>query len=224
MSAAASVLEEAGAALEIASCEHVDVWVVALETGGGEAALSTLSDSEREFARRLRVGVGAWVAARVALRRILGRYLGLAPGKVAFETGASGKPRLAPGGSADLRFNLSHCGDVALIAVRLGREVGVDVEEVRPGVDGAAISRDVFTAPERQGLVALAAEEPGETFFKYWVRREALAKATGRGIAFPPAEDDAQFTVRELDGIPGFAAALASEGADWDVRRIVTSL
>ena len=237
MDATSPAVENSGAALEHAFRERVDVWLVALEPGGGEAALPAfsdevaldprgtaaafllLSDSEREFAARLRVGAEAWVAARVALRSVLGRYLGLAPGRVSLESGANGKPRLAPGASADLRFNLSHSGDVALIAVRLGREVGVDLEKVRPGVDGAAILRDCFTAPERLGLSALADDEPGETFFRAWVRREALAKATGRGIVSPPAADDAaRFTVRDLDGISGYAAAIASEGADWSVR------
>ena len=220
MNAAMPVVENAGAAPQRGSREYVHVWDLALEPCASEAAFRTLSDSEREFAARLRVGSGAWVAARAVLRRVLGCYLGLAPGQVALETGANGKPRLAPGGCPDLRFNLSHSGGVTLIAVRLGFEVGVDVEELRTAVDGAAIARDVFTAPERAAMAASAAEERADTFFRSWVRHEALAKATGRGIVSRSSPDDAErFTVRDLDGIPGFAAALASEGADWSVRR-----
>lgn len=221
MRAATPVLDALGVTPERASRNHVDVWEVALEPCERDPGFRTLSDSERVFAARLRVRAGAWVAARVALRRVLGCHLGLAPGQVALETGANGKPRLAPRGGQDLRFNLSHSGDVALIAVRLDFEVGIDVEERRPGVDGAAIARHVFTAPGHTAMTALAAEEPGETFFRSWVRREALAKAAGRGIVSPPAPDDtARYTVRDLDGIPGFAAAVASEGADWSVRRV----
>ncbi len=221
MSAATPVLGASGEAPVRASRHHVDVWEVALGVPASEAASTTLSDSERGHAARLRVGAGYWVAARAALRDVLGRYLGLAPGKVALDTDPNGKPRLAPGGNTDLRFNLSHSGDIALIAVRLGHEVGVDVEWLRPGVDGAAISREVFTAPERAAMAALATDGAGETFFRAWVRREALAKVTGRGIVSLPGADDAErYTVRDLDGIPGFAAALASEGADWSARRI----
>jgi hypothetical protein len=87
-------------------------------------------------------------------------------------------------------------------------------------VDGAAIERDVFAPHERAAMAMDAGGKRGGAFFRSWVRREALAKATGRGVVFPPASGDAaRFGVRDLDGIPGYAAALASEGADWSVRR-----
>jgi 4'-phosphopantetheinyl transferase len=220
VSAAIPAREAQGAVPVRPSHHHVDVWEVALGPCEGDAAARMLSDAEVRFAARLRVGAEAWVAARVALRRILGRYLGLAPSQVALETGANGKPRIAPGSRPDLRFNLSHSGDLALIAVRPGFEVGVDVEWRRSGVDGVAISRHMFGAHEHAALAALGAEASSERFFRSWVRREALAKATGRGIVSPPAPGDAaRFTVRDLDDIPGFAAAVASEGDDWSVRR-----
>ena len=218
MSAAMLAASGAEETRERASCDRVDVWQVALEPCAIEARLRTLSEAEREHAARLRVGAAAWVVARAALRRILGRYLGIAPEKVAFATGANGKPMLAPGGSVDLRFNLSHSGNIALIAVRLGLDVGIDVEEVRPGVDGAAIARDVFTDHER---AAMAAPVSAEAFSRVWVRREALAKAIGHGVVSPPAADEStRIHVRDLDCTPGFAAALASEGAAWSVRRV----
>jgi 4'-phosphopantetheinyl transferase len=221
VSATTPVVKAMAAAPVRASGGRVDVWQVSLQAGSNEAALRSLSEPERRFAARLRVGAGAWVGARAALRCVLGRYLGLDPGRVVLETGANGKPRLAGAATADLRFNLSHSGDVGLIAVRLGHEVGVDVEELRSGVDGAGITREVFAAFEHSRLPTPATEEPDAMFFRSWVRREALAKATGRGIVSPPSPDDAaRFTVRDLDGIAGFAAALASEGDDWRVRRV----
>jgi 4'-phosphopantetheinyl transferase len=218
-------MEAAVAAPVRASSGHVDIWVLALQPAAGEQALRTLSGQEREFASRLRVGAPLWVAARAALRGVLGRYLGLAPERVALEPGPNGKPRLAPGAPADIRFNLSHSGHVALVGVRLGREVGVDVEAMRPGVDGDAIARELFGAPERADMAGAPAGKAGEAFFRTWVRREALAKASGLGIALPsPSLTGTGFTFRDLDGIPGFAAALASEGDDWDVRHFGTLL
>ena len=220
MSAAITAREAQDAVPERPSRHHVDVWEVALEPCERDAASGMLSDSELRFAARLRMGANAWVAARAALRWILGRYLGLAPTQVALETGANGKPRLAPGRSPDLRFNLSHSGDLALIAIRPGLEVGVDLERRRSGVDGVAVSRHLFDMHEHAALATPGAEECGERFFRSWVRLEALAKATGRGITSVPApEDTTRFAVRDLDGIPGFAAAVASEGDDWSVRR-----
>jgi len=225
VSAAISAREASGGAPHHASRHHVDVWEVVHEPWERDVAPRMLSDSERGFAARLRVGAGAWAASRVALRRILGRYLGLAPMQVALEIGPNGKPRLAPDRSPDLRFNLSHSDDLALIAIRPGLEVGVDVERRRSGVDGISVLRHVLDPHEHEALAAPGTEESGEGFFRSWVRREALAKATGRGIVSPPAPGDAaRFTVRDLDGIPGFAAAVASEGDDWSVRRAGPSL
>jgi 4'-phosphopantetheinyl transferase len=207
-----------------AALDRVDLWVIALEP---EASLGrpdspdsfdSLDPGERAFAARLRMGAGTWSAVRAALRRVLGCYLGLAPANVALESGSNGKPRLALGAGSDLRFNHSHSGDVALIAVRLGHEVGVDVEAIRPGVDGAAIAREIFDAFERD---ALAGHDSDESFFRAWARHEALAKATGRGIADGPEPGDrSRFKVLDVEGIPGCAAALASEGNGWSVRRV----
>jgi len=217
VSAAMPSSEPADAAPEHSSDRHVDVWEVALEPCDADAAARLLSDSERGFAARLRVGADAWVAARIALRRILGRSLGLAPAQVALEAGANGKPRLAPGPRPDLRFNLSHSGDFALVAIRQDHEVGIDVERTRADVDGVAISRDTFGVDEHEAAFGVTGS--GERFFRSWVRREALAKASGRGILSPPLPGDAaRYTVRDLEGIPGFAAAVASEGDDWSVR------
>ncbi len=132
----------------------------------------------------------------------------MAPRDVAFDTGESGKLRLAPGTPLDLRFSVSRSGGFVLIATRVGAEVGVDLERVREDVRGAGIARDI-----------LGEELGGGDFFRLWTRREALAKACGRGIASPLRDEDrARFTVRDCDILPGFAAAVASEGCDWSIR------
>ena len=207
---------------ERAARDRVDVWRAELDLpeGAAESALRTLSEPERAHAARQRAGASRWVAARAALRGVLARYLGVPPVRVEFVTGADGKPRLAPGPGADLRFNLSHSGGLALIAVRLGREVGVDLEELRDGVDGDAVAREFLDEPERARLEALSAAGRPHAFFSAWVRREAMAKASGRGIASPAdRREAARFGVRELGGFPGFAAAVASEGHGWSLRR-----
>src|SRR5207247_1676347 len=62
---------------------------------------------------------------------ILGRYLDMPPAQLEFRSGPNGKPDLAASrGRPALRFNLSHAQDLALYAVTLRREVGVDAERV----------------------------------------------------------------------------------------------
>lgn len=221
--AGAPVLEIAPAEALAASSGRVDVWRLPLGPGALEPAeaLHRLSAAERVRAARMRLGAGRWVAARAGLRGVLGRYLGIAPQRLAFVLDAAGKPRLAPGAPADLRFNLSHCGDVALLAVRLGREVGIDVERLRDDVDAVAVARAMFDGMARAEIAALAGARRREAFFRAWVRREALAKASGAGLA-GPADDRAaaRFEVCDLEGVAGCAAAVASEGSGWTLARV----
>ena len=123
----------------------VDVWhadlAAAVARGDGRAALS---DDERERAARFaRPEDGErWAAGRGILRALLAAYTGADSRELRFEAGPHGKPRLA--GEERLRFNLSHSGDVALYAIALEREVGVDVELPRRAVDHVAIARRIL--------------------------------------------------------------------------------
>lgn len=201
-----------------AARDRVDAFLAPLDLTGDDAAAAwdVLCDAERAHAVRLRVGAARWVAARAALRRVLGGALGVGPTRVAFTTGRDGRPRLATGPGDDLRFSLSHSGRFALVALRLGHDVGVDLEEVRDGVDCTAIVRDQFAPAERAEAERLMAADPRAGFFRAWARREALLKAAGRGLgaALEPREA-ARFRVRDLAGPAGYAAAVASEGDGW---------
>ena len=210
----------APAVRRVAAAARVDVWCVSLaSTPDARGSFDqTLTAEERARATRMRVGGERWIAARAALRRVLGHYLDLPPEHVPLSAGGDGKPRLARRTLPDLRFNLSHSDGIALVAVRLDHEVGVDVERIRDGVDGGSIASALFSPEERVRWAASTDSSPHEAFFRAWVRREALAKATGRGIIAPvSAHEIAAYTVRELPGIRGYAAAVASEGAGWDV-------
>jgi 4'-phosphopantetheinyl transferase len=176
------------------------------------------------------------VVARAALRNLLARELGRTPEELVFTVGPHGKPRLDDE-SAGVRFNLSHSGDLALIAIARGAvEVGVDLEELRPRADLRGVARRVFTQAERE-----AVEAGGEiAFYRHWVAKEAFVKATGRGIeslrsfevvldgpggarlnhvAGDPGEA-AKWTLAMLDVGPRFAAAavLAAPGASVELR------
>ncbi len=140
--------------------------------------------------------------ARAAVSAILARYAGHPP---RFQVSGSGKPSLE--GATPLRFNASHSRDLALCAVACGREVGVDVERVRAGLDGVDIARRFFPPAE-----AAEVERHPDAFFRYWTRREAYIKALGRGlrgIREPVAEG---WTVADLEVGEGWAAAVAYEG------------
>ena len=104
-----------------------------------------------------------WVRSRGVLRTLLGRYLERDPRALRFELGAGGKPALArvgTGAGKDLRFSLSHSGELALVAVTAGREVGVDIERTRAR----------YTAE----------------FLHDWVAREAVFKCRGNDSTADP--------------------------------------
>ena len=71
-----------------------------------------------------------FTVARAALRQLLAGYLACPLGDLRFELGPLGKPRLLARNSTDLRFNVSHSGELVQLAFSRRREVGVDVEHL----------------------------------------------------------------------------------------------
>jgi 4'-phosphopantetheinyl transferase len=150
-----------------------------------------------------------FVAARGKLRAILARYLCRAPAQIAFRYGPNGKPYLAELGShLNLQFNLAHSRDLALCAVVLDREVGVDVEWMRQEVDILGIARSAFSPSERDRLVALPAHRRLDAFYACWTRKEAYIKARGEGLAYPLDAFDVSME-------PGLAETLLRSDEGW---------
>src|SRR5204862_399966 len=129
-----------------------------------------------------------------------------------------------------IRFNVSHSAEIALVAVGFGRELGVDVERIRPNVDLREIAKQFFSRREILQLFSLPEELQDRGFFNCWTRKEAFVKVIGAGLAFPldsfdvsvrpgePAELmelrgnpalPAEWTLRDISPAPDYAAALA---------------
>ncbi|WP_085314605.1 4'-phosphopantetheinyl transferase family protein [Derxia lacustris] len=138
-----------------------------------------LDAAERARALRLRMTDDRlrFVAARGALRRLLGTRLGCDPAALAFRAGAHGKPMLD---GATLQFNVSHSGAHALIALSEAGEVGVDIERiaVRPALAG--IAAHAFHPDER---AACGDGADAAAFFAIWSGKEAVFKAAGTGLS-----------------------------------------
>lgn len=164
---------------------ELHVWRVELDSGG-RASADNLPTSERERAEAITRPRARqrWVAARWALREVLGGYLGEEPAKVELRFGERGKPMLAAP-EESLRFNLSHSGELALIAACEGREVGIDVQ--------------------RLGERPLG-------YYEDWTRREAIAKCHGTGLWAPLPDEPV--AVSGLVAGPGFAASVAVAGTE----------
>ena len=193
----------------------VDIWTANLDLSSYEMCRleDTLSSDERERAAKFHFagGRGRFIASRGILRDILARYLGRSASALRFSYGPFGKPALTDDFAADLRFNLSHSGSVALYAVARDREIGIDVERIDPSFIEDGIEGKFFSRNEVAKLRSLHAGKRLRAFFDCWTRKEAYVKARGGGL---------QISLQsfEVSLAPDEAAAFLSEGeSGWSL-------
>lgn len=77
-------------------------------------------------------------------------------------------------------FNMSHAGDYAIIAVCCV-PVGIDLEYQNKKFDFTEILPSTFSKLEIETI--LKSTDKTAMFFKLWTRKEAIVKATGKGIS-----------------------------------------
>jgi 4'-phosphopantetheinyl transferase len=200
--------------------------------------LETLSADERARADRFLFyrDRRRFIVGRGALRILLGSYAEFEPSFLQLGQGEYGKPLLKNPPPGGLRFNISHSGGLGLFAFVKGREVGVDLEFIRPMPDADAVSERFFSPRERAVLRDCPQAQKSEAFFRCWTRKEAFIKAIGQGLSHPldrfdvslaPGESArflaidedtkiaSRWLLRELNPAPGYLGALAIEGRDW---------
>jgi 4'-phosphopantetheinyl transferase len=195
----------------------IHLWRIPLDDASKLAAARAVLSRE-ETARAARFVFDSdrdrFIASHGAMRMVLARYVASDPSELQFQTGRNGKPTLVQT-FTDVRFNLSHSGDLALIAVARGREVGVDVERVQKDVVFEQIADHYFEPNEAWDLRIAPPDERVMRFFDLWTRKEACLKAEGTGLDSRPRPD--RFGVRNLSPASGYAGAVASEGDDWQL-------
>lgn len=137
----------------------------------GEAPMST---HQLRFARQF------------YLRMLLGAYMGVAGKDVGLLRGERGKPEIDQARHGDgLHFSLAKSGERLLIGISASEEVGVDLElEHRKPRSARDLARRFFTAREAESICSVdPAEERDAAFMRTWACKEAVAKASGQGIA-----------------------------------------
>jgi 4'-phosphopantetheinyl transferase len=149
-----------------------------------EVCHELLLPEERERAARFRVERprGDYILTRGTLRCLISKYLHTAPQEITFQYTNYGKP-FVPG--SDLQFNVSHTDGLALLAFVMRRDIGVDVEKVRPQTDVRQLAERFFSVHERNALRDLTGDDLHEAFFRCWTRKEAYIKAKGEGLSLP---------------------------------------
>lgn len=200
-------------------------------------AVEELSASERRRAERMRAPAdGRRFAARSVLqRRVLAAH-GLDVGTAEYQRGSGSKPAWpSPRG---LTFNASHSDGIALIALSVDREIGIDVERLRPMTDLEAFADGALDAGEREEFEERAGSAALEYALRIWTAKESVLKYTGDGLRIEPdvfgfagheprgpwrATTDAGFErlgaaeVRHLE-LPDGIGALAVPADDAEIR------
>lgn len=176
----------------------VHVWRVDLDAVPSEIERVLDSDERERASRIVRSTVRRRrIAARGALRVLLGSYLGEHPSAVRLGSEGRHKPVLDLPGEV-LHFNLSHSGSLAVYALTELCPIGVDVELLARRPNGRA---------------------PGREQLRAWVRYEAEAKRLGVGIApGGPRPGEPSGWITEVDAGPGAVAAVALARAPDDLR------
>jgi 4'-phosphopantetheinyl transferase len=182
---ASAVRASEGPAVAIPS-DELHVWEASLERGESvvRGLHGLLADDERARAARFRFerDRSRYIVGRGVLRALLGGYLGVPAADVEFVYGAKGKPMLA---GAELWFNVTHSGPLALFAFTTRAEVGLDVELDEGDFARERIAERFFSPSEVQALRSLAVPLQARAFLTCWTRKEAFIKARGDGLSLP---------------------------------------
>ena len=125
-----------------------------------------------------------------------------------------------------------------LMAVTLGREVGVDVELINQEFATSEVAERFFSHREILSLRSRPSHFQTEAFFNCWTRKEAYIKARGEGLTLPLDQFDvsldpsgaclldnriapgevSRWSLQELHPAPAYCAAVAVEGFSWKLR------
>ena len=203
---------------------------------------AVVSEDERSKARRYKFEDNRteYLLARGLLRRLLGNYLEEDPASLRFAYNPYGKPALVnQAGQNRLTFNVSHSHGIVLYVFSRGRELGIDLEMIRPEAASEGVAERFFSAKEVTTLRALPEHAQPIGFFNCWTRKEAYIKARGEGLSIPlnqfdvslvPGEPAAllesrvdptdvnRWTLQSLHMGSQYIAALAVEGQHWNLK------
>ncbi len=147
-----------------------------------------LSADEQARARRFKNTTDRlrWAFIRISVRKILSGYVHQPPSKIRFLVGKYGKPYMPRVGTKPrLHFNLSHSGELALLAVTHRGPIGIDVEKRHELNDMEALVQRFFSQAEQRQFNTLPHARRTDGFYNGWTGKEAIIKALGVGLSAP---------------------------------------
>jgi len=199
----------------------IHVWIFKLDRPRRDYPALINHLSEEEIARsnhyRYNRDRQMFITRRAILRQLLGRYCGLDPAEISYHISPTGKLTLE---SQPLSFNLSHSGNRMAFAFTLEKQVGVDIEQIRPMPDLIRLVETWFSPQEQASLLDLAPAFQLEAFYHIWTQKEAYLKARGEGLAIPLKD----FSVSADPDQPGKLLAVQNPPEDARRWKMTTSI
>ncbi|MGC1394096.1 MAG: 4'-phosphopantetheinyl transferase superfamily protein [Coleofasciculaceae cyanobacterium] len=199
-----------------------------------EQLTQILSEDEKNRASRFHFEQDKtrFIIGRGLLRLILGRYLKTEPDQLQFAYSLTGKPVVS---SSNVQFNLSHSEEMILYAFTSDRQIGIDLEYLRPIPELKQLIQQFFSIGEASAILSLPASEQQLAFLQTWTCKEAYLKATGEGLAqlsqvevyIKPGEpyrllnnqsQANRWSLQTLTLTPEYVAALVVEGQNWHLK------
>jgi 4'-phosphopantetheinyl transferase len=193
--------------------EDVDIWHINIPSFINHISKFKilLNDDEMDRAQRYRQEKdrNRFLIARGTLRIILSKYLRLPSNAIQIAIGKNKKPFVHSSDAISLHYNTTHSGDLILIAISR-TALGIDIEKINSDFAYADILQSNFTDNEIRFMNS-GKNQPNH-FYTLWTRKEALVKATGKGM------DDEFRNVPSLDGSHWIEEHVIGSTENWQVE------
>ena len=163
--------------------QEIHLWLLDLDQftdAHQREATKIMSASEHERAQKFMRGKESYIASRWLQRKVLARYLDVAPQELEPLRSDKGKPYLP---HSDMHFSLSHSGHWAVLAVGKAELLGVDLESIRSARNLPGIAQHYYHPNEQAQMQSLQGSAQADYFYRLWTLKEAFFKALGTGIS-----------------------------------------
>ena len=161
--------------------EEIDIWKFSLELQKDDQKILSDDELKRFDQETSTTKTDKRLAGRAHLRRILSRYTQTNPSEISFSYENNRKPVLA--NHPNLSFNLSHSGNIGLIAVTHSRRIGIDLEYLEAERPFPEIAERFLSKSENDFINEHPEEERPQAFYQVWTLNEAYLKALGTGLS-----------------------------------------
>ena len=200
---------------------EVHIWNYSLEPDKNLAELyfNNLSEDEKDRVKKIIIKEVKYrsILSKVITKKILSKYLDRKITQINYCYNKFGKPKLSSEiNHLDLNFNISHSGNLGVIAISKNKQIGIDIEQIVELNDLNDLIDLIFTENEIRQIGLLDQIDKTKMFYKIWTAKEAFVKAIGYGLSFPVK--NIEFEINRIRGISiKFVKEFPDSLNDWQI-------